>query len=356
MAVKPVVHPISPWDANIGKEIRFTYEGTLPVSCRVTILNASTMKMNYDMRHVPVYSGDSFLIYLEGKSTNPSMEKIDNGDKYCIQVECIDNNGEISPVSDKVYFWCLSEPTFTYITPMQDQMIEQSSLDISLSYNQANGDDLHDYRHYLYDNTRNVIATSDIFYNDMGLDYSFKGIENKTAYYVRSQGTTKRGMSLDTGLVKVYVNYPTVGSFNILDLKSDENATVIGNTNMIVIEPNEQDEDFIYINSCVQLIGKTITYENNFKIPRDFSMQIKLTKTHLDTVICFMKNKANPNCHITIGQYEFDDGVRYSLKAYNGLTTYVLYTDPIICDNDDFIVVNVKRIKNVYSITALLCE
>ena len=68
-----------------------------------------------------------------------------------------------------------------------------------------------------------------------------------------------------------------------------------------------------------------------------------------------MHHKEYPDCEITLDSYVFDDGsLRYCLKANNGIATYVLYTDAMNVNQDDTMIITIKRVNNVFGLYAEL--
>ena len=356
MAVKPIISTITPWDATVGSNITFSYSGNLPVTAKGIIRNASTLETLCTLTgNVVGGSGDTFMFFIPPDSFKADpLDTNANGYKYCIQLTVYDSQNHASAISDKAYFWCLATPECYYILPIDGSEIGNPFINLELSYHQDNGEKLYTYRHYLYDEGKNIVASSDTFYDDTGMTYSFKGLNNRTFYYVRTQGRTKNGMLVDTGYVKVLINYGEEETYSVLGLESDSNATVFGDTNLICIEADEDPAYYIFLNSYVQLIGKKVTYQTNYSIFRDFTIQLKITKLKYNGLILKMYNKDNPDCIITLDSYVFDDGLlRYCLKAFNGIATYVLYTPGIEVDHDDIMVINIRRIDNVFSLEAL---
>lgn len=356
MAVKPLISTITPWDATVGVNIAFSYSGNLPVRAKGIIQNASTLETRWTGEN-PVVRGEDgkYLFYIPANTLKADIKDVNgNGNKYCIQITVFDGNDIASTISDKAYFWCLSTPEFYYTKPNVDEKITTASIELNIIYNQLEGEKLYSFRHYLYDNSKNLISISDYFYDDSGLIYFFKGLENKTSYYVRSQGVTKNGIPVDTGYSHIFTDYGDIENYALLGLTSDDNATVYGDTNMICIDADEDPEYYIYINSYVQLIKKKVTYQTNYTIPRDFTLQIKITKLLYCGLLLKMYNKENPDCIITLDSYYFDDNkIRYCLKVFNGIATYVLYTvDGFSVENDDVMVITIRRINNFFSLYA----
>lgn len=351
MGAKPVVKQIAPWDAKDGYLVQFSIDGMIPVKNRLTIYNATNLAIVYEQTQETT----SYTHSIASNSFKANdYDKTANGNKYCLQVEVYGVNGQKSYASEKVYFWCLATPTFNYASPFNDQILDKSSVDVDLNYYQIQGEKLYSYRHYLYNEAKVQINTSKLFFDEEGLNYTFKGLDNRETYYVRAQGETKNGIILDTGYIRFTTNYEESEYQDVLALSSDLNATVTGTTNMIIIEANEDSEDFVYTDSYVHIKDRTVTYERNYHITGDFQLILKFTKIKYNGVILRMYSKSNPDAKITIDSYMFEDGLRYCLKATNGVGTYVLYTNPIVdYEHDDFVRVTVKRQGNFYTISAM---
>lgn len=347
MAVKPVINSITPWDATVGKMISFSYSGNLPVSNRAIIYNAVNLEVVYDEKQ-----NTSSLIHNIPANVlkTDNKEKNGNGHKYAIEIEVTDNEGTVFLRSDKVYFWCLATPEFYYTTPINDANIDTPTINFETYYAQENGEKLYSYRHYLFDNTKNEIASSDMNYTSDNLSYSFKGLNNHASYFIQTVGVTQNGINVDTGKLHFFVNYENTGNFAIMNAESDDNATVTGYTNIVSIDSNEDADSYVLLGSYVQLLDQSITYETNYKIERDFTMQLKVSHVQDNRRILYMTNKTNK---IEITSYIFDDGtVRYYLTVDNGLTKYVRYSDPLTVDDNDSVIISLRRIENLYNFNA----
>ncbi len=283
MAVKPIVKTISPWDTEVGTQIYFTYSGNTPVANRAMIYDAASLKLVYDVTREttsPFHWVDPGVLKPSRTATNG------NGNKYCIQIEITDNTGATSMLSDKVYFWCFSKPNFYYIEPVEDENILTPNISLQLTYIQAENEQIHNYRHSLFDAAKTLIAQSDTFFDAEGYNYTFKGLDNKATYYLRTEGLTRNGMSLDTGYVRVNINYYNPEKYEILTLESDDNATVYGQTKMICIDANEDEKDYVFFNSFVRLLSRSVTWESNYSITGEFSMQLKIACYAIVTFPC----------------------------------------------------------------------
>ena len=335
---KPTILSMTPWDANNDYNIRFSYSGNLPVSNRMIIYDAGSLQLVYDQ----VQQGSQPYHTI-------SANTLRNGAKYAAQMTVTDNNGITSVISSKVYFWCFETPAFYYTRPMGEN-ITIPSVTLEVFYSQSDGEQLYSYQHFLYDNTHTQIAQSDIFYTLDNLSYTFNGLANKAGYYLRTVGKTKNGIPLDTninGEKRIFINYDEEDEFAFLTLKSDINGTVTGNTNMISINADEDDDDYVFLNSYVQLIDREVNYTTNFNIEGDFTLSLKLTQLMFDGTLLLMSN-GNSTIRLTSNIYEGQ--IVYRLIVNNTLTEYNIFAGPMTLLNNDVIVIHIRRVKNLYKL------
>lgn len=335
MAVKPIISSMTPWDATHDYKVYFSYSGDLPVSNRLIIYNASNLETVYDQSETASH------FY----HTVPACT-LTNGTKYCAQLTITDINGITSVISDKVYFWCLSTPQFYYALPSSEN-ITTPSVTLRVVYIQAEGEQLYSYQHYLYDNSKTQLTRTDIYYTDENMEYTFNGLTNKAGYYLRTIGTTKNGISVDTGYKRVYINYEQEDEFEFLTLTSDLNGTVTGHTNMICIDADEDSNDYVFLNSYVQLVDNEIHYSSDFNIEDDFTLSIKITKLLHDGTLLLLSNGTH---NIRLSSNLYEGSIVYRLTANNGLTDYNIFAGPLVLSDDDVIVIHIRRIKNLYKL------
>ena len=337
MSVKPIINNMTPWDATLPYTINFSYSGGLPVSNRIIIQNAGTLAVVYDN-----------VAYTPGFSHDIPANTLANGHKYTAQL-IVTSSGETSPISDKVYFWCFTTPEFYYTEPTENANIKYSWVNLVLHYYQENGESLYSYRHILYDNSKIELTSTDMFYTEDNLEYTFKGLNNHSTYYLQSVGVTKNGIVLDTGMRKIFTNYANPADFQVMNVESDDNATVTGYTNMISIDADENAEDYVFLGSYVQILNNEVNYTRHFNIEGDFSCSIKVTKLYRETTLLTMNNDYHT---LKVNSYILDDdSIVYRLIVNNGLTDYNLFSPPMFLNDDDVIVICITRKKDAYKLT-----
>ena len=369
MTVKPLVDNIIPIDIKNETTITFQYSGNLPYSNKLTIYQASDQTLVWE----DTVAGLSFS-HIIPANLNTRVDvgtKWRNGNKYALTITVYDALGNAT-VSDKKYFYTYSTPQFELnlgqIDPStgkdiiySEPVIKDTGISPILVYNQLEGERLAEYQFFIYENTVSEYTASQAYACSekppFRYTYEYKGLKN-TVYYLRAKGMTEKGIPMDTGMYKLTIKHVSPDGFSVLQLRSDDNATVEGITNAITIDPNERLEDgFIVIDSEVQLLDKSLTYEHNYKVQRDFTLSLKMSRckfySKTPKQILKMRNGAH---EITLTSYIYDDdSLRYHLIVDNGLCTNNHYTAPLFVENEETVVVHIRRINNLYHVEALVC-
>ena len=102
---KPIVNSISAFDAIKEHYISFVWNGNVAYNNKIYIYDAQTLAIVYEHQYPYNYYKLQHVI---------PANTLQNGKQYAISVEVIDAYGDISELSDKVYFQCLSTPTLDF--------------------------------------------------------------------------------------------------------------------------------------------------------------------------------------------------------------------------------------------------
>ena len=345
--MKPVINKITPFDASLGGIISMAYNGELPYRNRVIIYDAVTFESVYD-RTVTNYSMEHAV----------PAGALQNGKKYAAQGQVFNSLGVASELSDKGYFWALTTPTFCFSNISNEDMLNKASFFASLSYSQAEGEKISEYRFYLYDDVKKLLLESEAFYNGKNFNYAFKGLEDDKFYYIRARGATANGISLDTGFVKVFVNYENPKDYKLIDARCNGgNSVVTYQTNFVAINPSQSSDAagaYEFDSGHINLIGKTLVYDSEFIVSGDFTMTIKMKSYDADSALLKCSNE---NCGFTITTPMDDKGdVRFKLSVPNGICNYILYSNPIAYDISDIVTLHIRRINGIYQLYCFVGE
>ena len=346
--IKPIILSMTPWDASKEYQMKFTYSGGLPVSNRLIITDNISGAQVYDKTE-----STSHLYHTI--PANPVSSTLTNGRSYQARIIVTDNNGIVSPVSDTVLFRCLSTPTFRMMEPAAEYtVINKSSIFLYVSYWQEQHELLYSYQHKLYNFSQQVIATSKTFYNpaEEFVSYTFYGLDDKTHYYVQTEGVTENGIPVKTEMKHIFVDFDQVETTDVLNTNSDKYSTVTGNVNLKPIDADENSDDYTYIGSQVDLLEQEIHYNNDFEIVGDFTCSLKARMTHGDKRLLKL-NRKNLSSYIELTSFLYEDNVVYHLRVNNGMTDYNLFSDPMNVSDNDAVLIHIRRINNIYKLVVL---
>ena len=349
MADKPIIPNMTPWDADKEYQMQFNYSGGLPVSNRLIVYEDQTGAQVYDRTET------SSHFYHTLVAGSLKIGDTGNGYKYRAQVIVSDNNGITSLISDRTYFDCLSAPVFRYLSPPSESVVvNKPAINMLILYTQDQDEVLDSFQHKLYNYSKQEIATSGVIYNKYGkeipyIDYTFSGLENKTHYYIQSEGVTKKGIPVQTSLVHVFVDFEQQETKNVLNTYADEYGTVTGNLHVIAIDADENSEDYEYIGSQVVLLDQDIHYNKDFEIVGDFTCSLKARMTRGNKRLLKM-NRKNTAGYIELTSFLYENNVVYHLKVNNGMTDYNLFSEPMNVSDNDEVLIHFRRLNNIYKL------
>ena len=342
---KPIINKIISVDASQDYTVTMTYNGNQPYSNRLIIYDGNTFDVLYDE------TIDSFLL-----SHIIPAGTLDNGKKYAVQVQFFDIDGVASVLSDKYYFWTLKTPLFYFEGMKKEEdednvnVIKSASLEVNVHYSQPDWEDIISYKFSIYDETKKLLSESDILYYSGTISYIYRGLLNDTVYYIRCTGITERGIELNTGDIKIFVQYENANVYSRIYSECNEyNGMVKYHTNLILIEPDE--DNYEYDDGFIYLLDKTLTYSKNFLISGDFTMSIKCKDAYRETTLL---KCGNENYGFTLSSiFSDDERLMYKLVVPNGICNYVLYSNKLDdIDMDDLVTIYIRRINNIYQIVA----
>lgn len=337
---KPQINVIKPFDAKNDFAVTMTYVGNYPKRNKIIVYDAITLN--------EIYQNITNVNKFEIENTIPAGILI-NGKKYAIQGSVIDENGNESALSDKIYFWCFETPSFYFKNISNEDKFNTASIFATLVYEQSDWEDIREFRFYLYDEVKSLLTESEAFFTTDELTYAYRGLEDDKFYYIRAIGSTINGIQMDTGYIKIFVNYENHGKYKLIQAECNEkNSVVTYQTNFVVIHPSDMDTEYEYMNGWINLLDKTLVYDQDFVFNGDFTASIRCRDVYRNTTIlkCYNENEG-----FTLTTYVYDNGeMRFKLTVPNGLCNYILYSEPLIPDITDVIAVHIRRINNIYEL------
>lgn len=325
--MQATIYKILPFDAAVGTTIKFNWTGNQALKNRCIIKNNDTGEVVYDQTIVTRELSHTLLV---------SQSSLENGVKYSAYITVFDkDNNESDIQSIGTQFLCLKTPTFQ-LSVTEGQVIESTSAAFILNYTQENNEDINSWSITIYDLTRSEIATSGMKYDTVNMAYTFSGFSNKTEYYVRGQGETVNGMLLDTGYIRISIDYSVQDVFMLLEATNlSQTGTIHVKANIVVAEGKIQIPPAKYIdNEYLDVRNNAVIYNEGFDFNQNFSLAIRFygIKPNAE-VLTFESADGNLIGIVTyrVGKFGTETTYgRFELKVVSyGVLNYVLYSELI---------------------------
>lgn len=337
--MKPTISGSSlTFDATKPYTVKCTYSGTAVYGIKILITKRSDNSIVYNNNN-KVYSTRIPEI------TIPANTLI-NGNVYFIQLACVDSNGVVSEYSNKVYAHCYFTPTLS-INITDGQKVATSTLEITANFSSSGNDNLKQCKFYLYSaNGTTVLSESSDLYptNNIQL-YKFIGLNNNTTYCVRCVGLSTSGFELDTGLKSFYILQSNTQVYNNFFVKN-KNGGIEYESNLILISPNESDENFEITDGFVDLTNKKLVYNSGFVIPDNFN--ILWIGKNFKTFPCEILNLVERE--FVIKMCKLNGKIFAHLTVGHGKTVYSIFSNQLEYTDGDVIKMSVKSYNNYYSV------
>lgn len=320
----PILNNITTFDPLLDTQISFSYSDNQIKKKRLIITNSKTSTTVYDEIQLGMK-----LSYLLTGQTLPVGQ-------YTAQIQVFDFDENASELSSPVLFYCYSSPEFSF----QDftNTIHSGTLSLSLEYIQAENEKLKEYTYYLYDFDKSLLKTSNTFFTLIDEQFSFYGLRNEQNYYVQCKGKTVHGMTVDTGLNEVYVDYVMQPNNVLLKLTNHINEGFITiDCNIIDIGYEFDNDNYEIVDGELILSNNKITYKSGFKFSDEFSIFIKSRKLPLGGTFLILKT-LDGKIELSIiergGEYYCKLSTESAIDTYNRYT-YLPY--PQLIDTEGFL-------------------
>ena len=346
----PILYGKSAFNATLETVFLFGYSGNQSFSNRLVIKDNITNSTIYDQ----------IIVTFQLKHTL-ILNSLVNGNTYNAEIYTIDSNLIQSSPSNKIIFKTFTTPTWAFSNLTPNQIIQNSSYPLQLTYSQSEGETLNSYQVSLYDATQSLLYESGILYDRVNLTSTISGLDDNTQYYVRATGKTLNGMDLDTGYIPIFVEYTSPVLYSLLSLKNlPQDATIKISYNAQIVTGISNPLTPTYIDSTkvdLSVDGTYVKFEQGFEINKDFILQI-IGQDFTDySIIAELSNgidKIELKYMRGIFASQVGEKAYFILRSYNAINNYVVYSNYItIPSPTDRIHIWIKRINNVYD---LQCE
>lgn len=267
---QPVLYTIPSFDAALGTNIPFAYDGDQVFGNELVIIDNETEAQVYDikmsdwMRMYHTIGVDSGLV---------------NGKYYACKIRVFNRDGVASDWSTWRSFYCFKTPVLSFTNIQTGQILDQSEYTFRLSYQQEQGEPLNTYSVMLYNANRVLLSKSSTLYGANELAYTIRQLEDSTQYYIRATGDTLNGMSVDTGYINFSVKYVVPAYWAYVDLsnnKDDGSIRISCNIRSITGTFEGDGEAEFFDNKMINLTdpGKKVIFNDGFVQVGDFTVKI----------------------------------------------------------------------------------
>ena len=250
------------------------YSGSQITGSKLTIKNNATLETVYD----------GTITSYAFEHTVPA-NTLTNGVYYQASIQTMDAQGNFSPASNIIQFYCYSAPTLVFNNIPTANIIPSASFAFEVKYNQAEGEALDSYVFNLYTTAGTLISTSGRLYNTTTtvptvFAYTFSGFNNGEDYVVEVNAATVEGTQITTGKQTVFVQYSQPGMFSSLYLTNNcKNGYITVQANVIGIngEANPMPPNYKTLlgETVVELQGNQyVQWTEGYEIPENFTLRI----------------------------------------------------------------------------------
>lgn len=271
----PTLMQQNAFDATQAQVFAFNvYSGSQITGSKLTIKNNATLETAY-----------------EGTVTSYAFEHtvpantLTNGVYYQASIQTMDAQGNLSPASNIIQFYCYSTPTIVFNNIPTANIIPGASFAFEVKYNQAEGEALDSYVFNLYTTAGTLISTSGQLYNTTTtvpttFAYTFSGFNNGEDYLIEVNAVTVEGTQITTGRQTIFVQYSQPGMFSSLYLTNNcKNGYITVQANVIGIngesDPTPPNYQTISGETVVVLQGNQyVQWREGYEIPENYTLRI----------------------------------------------------------------------------------
>lgn len=264
---QPVLYTIPSFDADLGANINFAFDGDQVFGNELVIIDNETNAQVYDVK-----MNDWMRLYHTIGVDNDLV----NGKYYACKVRVFNKSGQASDWSTLRSFYCFKTPVLKFVNLEENEVLQKSECTLKLEYEQEQGEPLNIYNVMLYNANRVLLVKSENLYGSDNLEYTFKQLEDGTQYYVRATGSTLNGMNADTGYVSFSVKYITPAYWTYVDLsnnKDDGSIRISCNIRSITGICSE-DPSFINDQMIDLADGSSVIFNDGFVQSGDFTIKM----------------------------------------------------------------------------------
>ena len=271
------------FDATTERIFEYSWDGSniQSVGSILTIKNNATNEVIYSKPY------NSLLL----KHVLPA-NTLKNGILYNATIQVVDRQNNVSPASDLILFYCYTQPTIN-ITLADEEIIQNSSCVVGITYEQPEGEELQSFNIELYNSFRELIYTSNMKYN-LSSTITLTGLEDSMTYYVQAVGETINHMITKSGLVRINVEYIHPDFYTYISVENRYNfGDIVFTSNLVSVEGRSDNPVFIDGEYVDTINGSSVIFDENFSLNNNFSLIMKGYNFQTNQVFAILKNTNN---------------------------------------------------------------
>lgn len=353
----PQLLPINAFDPSYEHIIKFIYDDVQAVRNRLVITDNDTSDVVYDVIQ------DSMR--LQHTILSGSLQ---SGKSYIAQIQIFDINNNQSNLSDSVLFYCFSSPQFYFNNVKNEDLIYKTSIDLSVTYLQDEGELLKDIQFYLYNSDGSIRSYSNLIYSNQNT-YTFYDLKNDSAYYVQAIGHTVNGMNLDTGKVLFNVKYITIPANIVFEVENNaKNGYITLFSGIIDIGYDIDNDNYLIGNGAVAIWGDNrVTYNKGFLLDGDFILHLEskylplyypFLRLNDDIELSIIKigndyycklSGVNSSQHVRLPNSRLTSDESLFITTDEGKVIEIISLD---YQDSEYIIYEIKRVNGIYGLNA----
>lgn len=265
---QPVLYIIPSFDAAVGANINFAYEGEQVFANELVIYDNETGSQVYSQK-------------TEWMRTYHTINggELQNGKYYYCKLRVFNKAGVASDWSGQKSFRCFTTPQFGFSNLVTDQIIQNSEMTVRLVYHQTEDEPLNTYTVGLYNANHVQVSKSETQYGVGTLEYTVRNLEDGTKYFLRAIGETLNGMTADTGYVPFSVKFITPTYWTYVDLSDNHDGTVRVSCNIRTVTGRYEGDgevEYVHDRHMVDLRrpGQRVVFDDGFTVQGDFTIKL----------------------------------------------------------------------------------
>ena len=264
----PIIKKIPAFDPRENYSVVFQYEGNQVVKNRAVIIDNETYQTVYDHEQERMRL-DHVIV----------ANTLSPGKAYQIRIKVYDDFGNESDFSSPVLFYCFTKPTFKFSNLTNDMIHRTAVLPVKLSYSQSECETFRECQISLYTYDYVLSTSSNILYDVSNLNHTFYGLKNESVYYLRATGKTTHDMDIDTGYLKVNIQYIMKYSNVILRVKNlPDIGSISLSSNIIDIGYEFENDNWYLKDGELVIYDNSLTYLSGFSAPSEYTVFCKARK------------------------------------------------------------------------------